>query len=582
LKLRCIGWAIALLLSTAAIPCDAVSPAAPADAVLRATLPNGMRVVIVPDRLAPVVTTELNYKVGSNDAPDGFPGTAHALEHMMFRGSDGLDKDQLAELGALLGGVYNADTTETVTQFTYTVPSDNLDIALRIEALRMRGLSLNQADWDKERGAIEQEVARDLSSPFYTFMAQAQAILFDQTPYQHDALGTRASFDRTDAALLRAFYERWYAPNNAILVIAGDVQPEDALVRVQQAFADIPSRDLPAHKPITTSPVQPRTLALETNFPAGLVALTYRMPGLNQRDFAAADILSDVIGSERGALYKLVPDGKALMTQFSYQPKEDVGFGLALAAFPTGGDPAPLLAELRQIIAAGTGGGFEAAGTRATRIPQQQHKRAGRNLVAGARLPGCRVPRRRPPRLRGGHRRGRQSSGAPAARPGPCRHRDPHAARLGAPGGRNRLRRCRVVRQSAGASGDAAGLGRRRAGDPACAGPGRPARCQRAAERAASDRPAGACQPHRQRVRPCSPGRLDAGAAGAGGGQPADARAVRLRNHVARPDRLPRRSGSNRRTDQRRPKLLAAGADAGVRGGYAAAGGKRAAARLPR
>jgi zinc protease len=346
-----IGWAVALALSAAHASAGAIEPAAAADQVVRATLSNGLRVVVVPDRLAPVVTTELNYLAGSADAPEGFPGTAHALEHMMFRGSDGLDRDQLSELGALLGGSYNADTTETVTQYIYTVPADNLDVALRIEALRMHGLTLNQTDWEQERGAIEQEVSRDLSSPFYTFMAQTQAILFRQTPYERDALGDRASFDKTDAALLRRFYETWYAPNNAILVIAGDVDPARALDRVKAAFGDIPRREVPPHQPIRVQPEPPRTLNLETNFPMGVVALAYRMPGLRDRDFAAADILSDVLGSERGALYGLVPAGKALLAQFSFQAKPDAGFGLAIAAFPTGTDPAPLLAETRRIIA---------------------------------------------------------------------------------------------------------------------------------------------------------------------------------------------------------------------------------------
>ncbi len=319
--------------------------------VLRTTLPNGLRVVIVPDSLAPVVTTEMNYLVGSNDAPPGFPGTAHALEHMMFRGSQGLNRDQLALTGALLGGEYNADTTETVTQYIYSAPAADLAVPLKIESLRMRGLTLDQADWEQERGAIEQEVARDLSNPFYTFLTQAQSILFEGTPYEHDALGTRPSFDATNAAMLRRFYDTWYAPNNAILVIAGDVDPRAALAQVQSLFGAIPSLPLPPHAPVAPQPAPPRTLTLPTDFPVGLVALAYRMPGLKSADFAAADILGDILGSERGALYALVPEGKALMAQFAFQAKPDVGFGLALAAFPAGEDPAPLLAGVRGVIA---------------------------------------------------------------------------------------------------------------------------------------------------------------------------------------------------------------------------------------
>ena len=115
----------------------------------------------------------------------------------------------------------------------------------------MGGLNLDQADWDKERGAIEQEVSRDLSSPIYTYLSQLQAIMFAGTPYENDALGTRPSFDKTDAKLLRAFYERWYAPNNAILVIAGDVDPAAAIAQARTAFGGIPRRDIPAHATFT-------------------------------------------------------------------------------------------------------------------------------------------------------------------------------------------------------------------------------------------------------------------------------------------------------------------------------------------
>ena len=140
--------------------------------VLRATLNNGLRLVVVRNPVAPVVTTEINYLVGSNEAPEGFPGTAHALEHMMFRGSEELSADQLADITAAMGGDFNADTRQSITQYFFTVPSEDIDVALHIEAIRMKSLLSTDSLWENERGAIEQEVARDLSNPQYIFYSK--------------------------------------------------------------------------------------------------------------------------------------------------------------------------------------------------------------------------------------------------------------------------------------------------------------------------------------------------------------------------------------------------------------------------
>ena len=169
-----IALAVIGIANFVSVPLAPAAPARPATTananeagVLRATLPNGLRVILVRNTLAPVVATSVNYLVGSNDTPDGFPGTAHALEHMMFRGSPGLTADQLANIGSIMGGNFNANTRENLTQYLFTVPSEDIDVALRIEATRMQGLNADQKDWDQERGAIEQEVAQDLSSPNY-------------------------------------------------------------------------------------------------------------------------------------------------------------------------------------------------------------------------------------------------------------------------------------------------------------------------------------------------------------------------------------------------------------------------------
>lgn len=318
--------------------------------VLRATLANGLRVVIVKNTLAPVVTTEMNYLVGSNEVPAGFPGTAHALEHMMFRGSPGLSKDQLAEITAYMGGRFDADTQDTVTQYFFTVPSDDLDVALHIAAIRMRGVDLKQKEWEKERGAIEQEVSRDLSNPQYLMFKQLQAVLFKGTPYAHDGLGTRPSFNKTTAAMLRKFYEAWYAPNNAILVIVGDVNPQSVLSSVKKLFKNIPSKKLPGRAAFKFRPVQPQTLQLPTDTPYGLATITFRMPGYHSDDYAAAEILGDVLASQRGSLYALVPQNKALYAGFAANAMPDAGMGIAYGVFPKGGDSKALTGEISTVL----------------------------------------------------------------------------------------------------------------------------------------------------------------------------------------------------------------------------------------
>ena len=341
---------IPLLLSLLLAAC--VSKPEKHDNVVRATLDNGLRVVIVRDPLAPVVTVEENYITGGNETPAGFPGMAHAQEHMAFRGCAGLSSDQIAAIYAQLGGNQNADTEQNITQYFVTVPSQDLEVALRVDAACMQDVEDSEQQWAEERGAIEQEVSRDLSNPTYKFIARLNEDLFSGTPYAHDGLGTKPSFDATTGAMLKKFYKDWYAPNNAILVITGDVDPAAALEKVKRLYGPIPRRTIPAHPAVNLPPIKPETFTLDSNLPYALVFLSFRMPGTDSADFAAARILSDVVSSQRADLYGLVPQGKALGTDFGLAetyPKASVGF--ALAAIPAGADSAPIIAEMKTILA---------------------------------------------------------------------------------------------------------------------------------------------------------------------------------------------------------------------------------------
>jgi zinc protease len=351
----------------AAAICFVPAPASAAQNVARATLSNGLRVIVVRDTLAPVATAMLNYRVGSDE--QWIPGLAHAVEHMMFRGSDSLSSSQLMDSIGITGGDFDAQTTSTVTQYFFTVPSAYLDIALRAERSRATGVLMAQDQWAQERGPITQEVQQDNSSAFYRLFVKMQDRLIGGTPYAKNTLGTAAGFAKSvDSAQLLKFYRTWYHPNNGIYVIAGDVDPQATIAQVKSLFGDVPASTLPARAPVRLQPLRPALYHDVSDQAYTAVALGYRFPGYDSPDYAAGQILGDVLSNQRSTFGGLAYMGQALATQFATQIYPKIGIGIAVGIVPVTTPPQTIDRELRATI----------EGYKKTGVPP--------DLVAAARL----------------------------------------------------------------------------------------------------------------------------------------------------------------------------------------------------
>jgi zinc protease len=357
----------------------AAGPAAARDTseVTKATLPNGLRVVIVRNTIAPVVSTVLTYLVGSRDDPANVPGMAHANEHMMFRGTKDLSTAELGTIATALGGTFNAQTTETRTEYQFTVPSADLDYVLHIESDRMRDILALQSQWQNERGAIEQEVARDETAPGNDFFSDAAAIAFRGTVYEHAGVGTKAAFDRLTGPEIKAFHDKWYAPNNAVLVIAGDVDAAKTLDAVRARFASIPAKTIPPHATTHFAVLRRTELRRATTLAYPLAALGFRMPGIDSPDFLASYVLQGVLDSPRGALHELADQGKALEGDWqalSYFPEGQLSF--AIAALAPGDDPDAMVRRLEAIVV-----NYQQHG-----VPRELFEATKRRLIASQEL----------------------------------------------------------------------------------------------------------------------------------------------------------------------------------------------------
>ena len=224
------------------------APTAAAPPVAQRTLANGMRVVVVEDHAAAVVQTAIWYRFGSLDESRGKTGLAHGLEHMMFRGTRAVSGGGLDDVAARLGAAVNANTAEEYTHYYTVLPADKAELAIRLEADRMRGLLLRQSDWAVEKGAVLSEFDNDFSQPVFRLTSAVRAQLWSGTPYAHSALGERADVVRSTAADLRRYYDAWYGPRNATLVVTGDVAPDAVFGAAERWFG-----------PIAATPAHPRT-----------------------------------------------------------------------------------------------------------------------------------------------------------------------------------------------------------------------------------------------------------------------------------------------------------------------------------
>ena len=337
----------------AAVTAAAICLALPANAssltVTRATLPNGLKVVVVHNPLAPVVSTVLNYEVGSDEQT--VDGEAHALEHMMFRGSRSLSSSQLMDTVSLTGGDFDADTEDAVTQYFFTVPSQYLDIALRLERSRASGLSLAADQWRQERGAITQEVTQDNSNAIYRIFEKMLDRVLAGTPYAKNGLGTVYGFaHQVNTPVIKQFYSTWYHPNNAVYIIVGDVDGPATIAKIKALWGDLPAAKLPTRPAVKLGPVTSKVYRDTSDQPYTIVLLGYRLPGYDSPDYAASQILQDVLSSQRSDLYGLTASGKALYTGFQAQTFRQAAMGLAVGVVPVSVKPETIDQEMRDVI----------------------------------------------------------------------------------------------------------------------------------------------------------------------------------------------------------------------------------------
>ncbi len=280
--------------------------------VTHMTLANGMQVVVIPDRRAPVVSHMVWYRVGSSDEPSGKSGIAHFLEHLMFKGTEKIAPGEFSKIVARNGGEDNAFTTQDATVYFQRVAKDRLRLVMEMEADRMVNLRLLENDVVNERKVIlEERRMRVDNEPSGILSEQMGAALFVAHPYGIPIIGWEhemRSLDREDAL---AFYKRFYAPNNAILIVAGDVEAPEVITLAKEIYGPLKTSDAPSvrHRITEPEPRAARRVVLNDERVAKeTVSRQYLTPSYRTaapHEAEALELLASILGSgNTGRLYK--------------------------------------------------------------------------------------------------------------------------------------------------------------------------------------------------------------------------------------------------------------------------------------
>ena len=299
-------FALLVILPATAAAQGTQVPAPPAGRIAfeQFTLPNGLHVIYSEDHSTPVVTVDVWYDVGSRNERPGHSGFAHLFEHMMFEGSAHVKKSEHGQLVERAGGNYNGSTTEDRTNYFETVPSNRMNLALWLEADRMRSLAITEDNFENQRQAVKEERRlRVDNQPYAAAFTDGLTWPFDSTscfPYAHTVIGSMSDLDAAKLPDVQAFFDTYYAPNNATLVVVGDFSPAELRRLVNQDFAGIPSHASPeaprCDAGAQAGKGQQRREVHDAQANLDLVMRLYRIPEHRDADTPALEVLNIILG----------------------------------------------------------------------------------------------------------------------------------------------------------------------------------------------------------------------------------------------------------------------------------------------